>query len=123
HRGEILSLAFSPDGKRLAAGTREWHVVLWDLEGGREVVLTGHRDLVASVAFSPDGQTLASGSWDGTVGLWRVASAQPLLTLEGHRGKVHCVRFSPDGGVLASGGETREGGEVYLWRAAPTPHR
>jgi WD40 repeat protein len=114
-------VTFSPDGARLAAGTRDWQVVLWDLASGRqEFVLSGHRSAVASVGFSPDGRTLASGGQDGTVRLWRAAAAQELAVLEGHTGRVLAVAFSPDGRTLASGGETPTGGgEVYLWPSAP----
>jgi WD40 repeat protein len=75
----ILSLAFSPDGKRLAAavGNRRGRdrepglIVLWDVATGQRLLtLTGHTNQVLSVAFSPDGTLLASGGADRTVRLW-----------------------------------------------------
>ena len=71
----IFSVAFSPDGKTLASGSRDDTVRLWDLATRRQIggPLSGHTDDIFSVAFSPDGKTLASGSRDDTVRLWDVA--------------------------------------------------
>ena len=60
----VNSLAFSPNGRTLASGSRDKTIILWDMEK-REAIgppLTGHKGEVNSVAFSPDGKTLASGS-------------------------------------------------------------
>jgi len=68
----IESVAFSPDGLELAAGSDDNMIRLWDLRQPNPppVVLKGHKDNVNSVAFSPDGARLASGSDDPTVRLW-----------------------------------------------------
>jgi WD40 repeat protein len=80
--GAVNWVAFSPDGKTLAAGdadntVRLWHVATHRMIGGS---LTGHGGSVTSVAFSPDGKTLASGSYDLTVRLWNVATPSQNLT-------------------------------------------
>ena len=74
----IYSVAFTPDGKTLAAGSDDDKAWLWDVSDpahpaplGRP--LTGAAGSVESVAFSPDGRTLAAGSADDTVRLWNVA--------------------------------------------------
>jgi len=81
----ILSVAFSPDGKTLAAAVgdhpgRDFEpglVDLWDVGTGQRLsTLTGHTAEVTSVAFTPDGRLLASGSQDKTVRLWDVTSIQ-----------------------------------------------
>jgi hypothetical protein len=62
--------AFSPDGKFLAAGTRQGFIV-WDVLSGQVVTtLKGHRNWVTSLAFSPDGKRLVSGSHDTTLLVW-----------------------------------------------------
>ncbi|WP_328927050.1 serine/threonine protein kinase [Streptomyces sp. NBC_00190] len=99
----VESVAFSPDGKRLAGGYGDNTIRLWDIASRTTLTtLTGHTNSVVSVAFSPDGKTLASGSSDHTVRLWDVASRTGTATLTGHTGGVRSVVFSPDGMSLAS---------------------
>jgi WD40 repeat protein len=64
HSGlSAASVAFSPDGRLLAAGATDYTVRLWDVESGEQIaVLPVHGDIVDAVAFSPDGKLLASGS-------------------------------------------------------------
>ena len=115
HNGAIYSVAFSPDWKRLATGSGDGTVKLWDAATGQETrSLKGHLGIVNSVAFSPDGKRLATGSLDRTVKLWDVATGQETLTLRGHSDIVWAVTFSPDGKRLATGSGDRT---VKLWDA------
>ena len=113
HTESVRSVAFAPDGKTLASGSRDKTIKLWDAHGGETLrTLEGHTSLVRSVAFAPDGQTLASSSIDETIKLWDARSGEVLRTLEGH---TDSVAFAPDGNTLAS--NTIWSNTVKLWDA------
>jgi WD40 repeat protein len=116
HGGAILSIALSPNGGKIASGSQDGTVKIWDTKTGQELhSIRAHENNVRSVAFSPDGQCFASASWDGTVKLWDAQTGGNRLTLQGHHDVVHCVAFSPDGKYLASAGGAVQPGEVKVW--------
>jgi WD40 repeat protein len=111
----VHSVAFSPDGETIGAGSYNGTVRLWD--SATQSLLgslpTASSKSVYSVAFSPDGRTLAAGSHDGAVRFWDTATREQLGSeLRANRQPVYSVVFSQDGHTLAAAGE---GGAVRLW--------
>src|SRR5262249_35417869 len=103
HTAAVNSVAFSPEGSRLASGSGDHTVKVWDAQTGQELfTIKGQGGSVYGVAFSPDGQRLAS-SVDGTVKLWDAQNGQEAIALRGHKRGIRSVAFSPDGQRLASG--------------------
>src|SRR6266516_1726166 len=97
HSDWVTSVVFSPDGSKVASGSDDRTVRIWNVATGQaEQTLEGHSGSVTSVVFSPDGSKVASGSPDGTVRIWNVATGQAEQTLEGVSSSVTSVVFSPD---------------------------
>src|SRR5207247_2145155 len=93
HALRIDGLAFSPDGRLCATGSKDATVRLWETATGRELrKLTGHTAWVKAVAYSRDGQMLASASSDGAIKLWEVGTGRELKTLTGSGG-INAVAF------------------------------
>jgi WD40 repeat protein len=114
HTDDVLSVAWSPDGKRLATGSVDKTAKVWDAASGEQVLtLRGHGGRVESVLWSPDGKRLATASWDETARVWDAASGQQVVTLRGHHGWLWCAAWSPGGKRLATAGDDGTVQTVY----------
>ena len=115
-RGLVFSVAFSPDGTKLAAVVLDdGETTLWEVGTGQHITtLTEGRYSAWSVAFSPDGTKIAvgTGTGDNTVELWDISTQKHIASFPGHTGWVDAVAFSPDGTKIASGSVD---GTVVLW--------
>lgn len=127
----VTTVAMSPDGRLVAAGSLDKSVRIWDTNTGVLVERTegeqGHKDSVYSVAFAPNGQHLVSGSLDKTIRMWKLNSTQGfgamqagphpkngdcVRTFEGHKDFVLSVALTPDGQWVMSGSKDRG---VQFW--------
>jgi WD40 repeat protein len=116
HPGMVMSLAYSPDGKRLASGGTDNCVRLWDVGTSNELrLLQGHAGPVNAVAFSPDGKMIASAGGDPAIRLWEAATGKEIRRLAGHENMIYALAFAPTGKTLASAGED---GTIRLWDVA-----
>lgn len=128
--GGVDCLAFSPDGKTLAAGcggrrdrTKKdlpHHVRLWDVEAASSLQSIRHEFRLMCIAYSPDGTTVAAGSEGGELALWDTATGKLRCDVPDQRGYVLSVAFTRDGKTLVS---TNGDGEVRCWDVAKLPKR
>ncbi len=100
--GTIYSLAFSPDGRTLAAGRDK--IAVWDLDAQNAMPLYERNQLAVSLAFSPNGQTIAAGGTKGEIVQWDFRQSSQRWPLQGSKYGPRSLAFSPDGSFLATDG-------------------
>jgi WD40 repeat protein len=125
HAAAVDAAAWSPDGRRIASGSDDQTVQIWDAVDGRNVyIYRGHFFPVWQVAWSPDGRRIASGSLDGTVQVFDAADGGNVFTYRGHHNSAGAVAWSPNGRRIASGSldktvqvfDAADGGNVFTYR-------
>jgi WD40 repeat protein len=117
---QVRSVAFSPDGKLLAAAggfpAQKGEVKIWDVNARKLVTtITGHHDCIYAAAFSPDGKTLATASYDKLIKLWNPSTGEEIRTLKDHIDAIYDLAFTPDGTRLVSVSADRG---VKVWNPA-----
>ncbi len=119
HTNTVLAVSWSTSGSRIATGSRDRGVRIWDAGTGLAAgpPLAGHRDTVAAVAWSPDGRRLATADFDGSVLIWDFArdpAGSVRWSLHDTAG-IPSLAWSPDGARLLTGSE---GPAARIWALA-----
>jgi Tol biopolymer transport system component len=124
HLGAVVAVAWSPDSKRVASGSSDQTVQVWDASSGaHRLVYRGHKTNVNAVAWAPPSgdQRVASASGNSFFGgehvvqVWNALTGNHLLTYGEHTQTVRCIAWSPDGTNIASGSEDKT---VHIWDAS-----
>jgi WD40 repeat protein len=103
HSNRVRCVVFAPDGARLASGSDDKTIRVWNVSTGKsERKFSGHSAWVRSVAFSPDGSRIASGSDDGTLRIWNISTGENQLKLTALSDWMRSVAFSFDGLYVSS---------------------
>jgi WD40 repeat protein len=113
HDGNVVGIAFSPDGKHLLTSGNDLTCKLWEVETGKLLrTYTGAGDHVEAVAFSPDGKRFLAGE-KNAVHVFDAETGKSVHRFEEHTGRVFAVAWLPGGARALSGGEDNV---VRLWR-------
>jgi len=100
---EVWSIAYSPDGSRLATTSGDDTVTIWDAVTGKELFSFSAPPLAGLIRFSPDGTHLAISHGDNTVRIWDATTGKEVLKFSGHTDFIQYFTFSNDGTRLATG--------------------
>lgn len=116
----VRTIAFSPDGSKIASGGLGPDIRLWELgTGGHLTIPSSQTHGFTAFDFSPDGSMLASGGKKGTLKLWETATGQELADFTVGQASIEVLVFSPDGRTLAS----CSGDRISLWDIATNTRR
>ena len=112
HKDFVISVAFSPDGRRVLTGCVDGTVKVWDAVTGKELLTLN--DGITSAAFSPDGKSILTSDRYSTVSVWDAVTGKELRTFRRFGFGIFQVAFSPDGRRILTGNVD---GTARIWDA------
>lgn len=111
----VSSVAWSPQGDRIASTCGDKTIRLWDATTGKPIsTFKTSSDWVYTIAWSPDGHCLALANGDSTAEILDASTGRVLLTYHGHQEGVRDIAWSPDGSRLATASNDTT---VQIWDA------
>ena len=123
HTAEVTTVAYCPDMLRLASGSADHTVIIWEIDHATPLFcLHDHENIVRSVHWSTDGHRLVSAGLDKDIFLYNSSLGELVAILEGHLDGVNCAKFDPVGKYIVSCGDdklslvwdTVEGDDIFL---------
>lgn len=116
HRSAISAVSVSSNGNKVASGSLDGFIKLWDADSGREIkTLEGHQGSVQGLAFSPDGKQIASIGRDRTLRLWNSSTGVSQSVVSAHENIALAIAFSNDGKKIITGSFDKA---VKVWDAS-----
>jgi WD40 repeat protein/nucleoside phosphorylase/predicted nucleotidyltransferase len=109
----VLSVAWSPDGTRIAATCDDKVIRVWSTETGQLVSTYRFRSEAANhITWSPNSQYLASAHTDHTAQIWDTFTKKKVMAYHKHTDSVRCIAWSPDGTSVATASNDKT---VHIW--------
>ncbi|MDJ0730250.1 MAG: helix-turn-helix domain-containing protein [Crocosphaera sp.] len=111
----VISVAFSPDGRWLAIGDTNAQIYLWKVGESCPIlhhIINSNNFWVRAIAFSPDSKIITSGGEDGNICLWEVETGKSIATFSGHLDRIRSLSYSANGQLLAS---SSDDGTIRIW--------
>jgi WD40 repeat protein len=119
HGGDILSVSFSPDGKRLVTASEDNTARVWSVPDGIPVAtLVAHANEVLTASFSPDSEWIVTASKDNTARIWEAATGFPKFLLAGDHKPLTTAFFTADARWVISASED---GSARIWDPGTNP--
>jgi WD40 repeat protein len=119
HRGDVLDVAWSPNGGLLATASADNGGRVFQTDSGKLVTFLGHHsNQVVGVSFSPDGSAIVTASRDGSARVWSQDGFARSAALHGHSGEVLDAMFTRDGASVVTASDD---GSVRVWKPAVDP--
>jgi eukaryotic-like serine/threonine-protein kinase len=120
---EVLAMQYSPDGKQLLIGMRNYTAELWSTEPVAKLQQLAHHGAVVGVDWSRDGERVITACRDGKANIWDLNTGRPLVPSMKHPYEVNSLAMKPDGSRVFTCSRARTRADVHFmsWPGVPEP--